>query len=93
MQYFSELQELMDDMNSVLCAYIPPFVGITINTTGLFVANVAKAESYVEALPMMFLPLWMFSYLAIFCILGEIVKKSVSCSEFHSEVFYCEEKS
>lgn len=74
---FQDLQCVINDLNTVLSVYIPPFITITIHTSGYFVANLVDSESFLEALSFISFPLWMFCYISTFCVLGEIVRDSV----------------
>lgn len=75
---FKELQSVIDEFNLVLRAYISPLMVLTINSTGLYLINIVKAETVVEAIFSLSLPLFLSLFLATFCILGQIVRDSVS---------------
>lgn len=78
MKEFGELKSVMEDLNGVFSSYIAAWAALTINTTGIQVANMAKSESLGEAVLSLPLPLWLISILASFCILGQKVTDSVS---------------
>lgn len=78
MKEFHDLQIMMNELNKVICVYVSPLIAISINTTGFFVAVLVNASSLADVLTSCTIPLWLFSYLASFCIMGEVLKESVS---------------
>lgn len=78
MKEISDLQSSMKKINDVLYFYNVLYVTmLTINTTGLFVANMAKADSAMELASLLPFSLWQIAYLIAFCILGDLGKESV----------------
>lgn len=78
MKELSELQSVIEDMNSVISPYIAAWIALTINTTGILVANMTVVNSSGEALSCLPLLVWFISFLVTFCILGQFVSDSVS---------------
>lgn len=80
MREMNDLQFIMDEMNAILSSYIGAYIGLTINTTGLFVFNMTKAMSLMDIIAFMPFATWQISYVAIFCTLSQVVAEAVSFS-------------
>lgn len=80
MSEIHDLQDLMVEINGVISNYCMIFIALTINTTGLFMANMANAETIMEIVKLLPLSLWQIGYLTVLCILGEMVKEAVNNS-------------
>lgn len=73
-----QLDTIMEELNSVFRVYIPPVIGVTIYSTGLYIANLFTARSLSEALYFVIYPVWQISYLGLLCYMGQLIKDAVS---------------